>query len=312
MNCSLTVVLAFCLLIAAAASSADTLRRSVGQLVQRKNALARIESRNAWLEAALLSEREGASRATLHSPLSVALLAPYYSCPYTLLRSNLVSEHFDGGKWTCGIPETKSGGACVVYSFGSSENDVFEKHILSVNPSCEIHVFDPTSKPLRAYHFHKYGLCAHGSTFVAGRKTYPCRSLEHIFQELNHTEVTVLKMDVEGAEWDVFQDVQWENLRIGQILVEFHDQDAGYTLNSIIRHYLNKLEKAGFFLFSMEPVCAGCPGQFELGFLQVNWSPFPIRTKSKVRTHSTKPWRALTSIKGGENVSEGSYIMNML
>ena len=260
-------------LLLCVASTASGFQVNKRHHVQQQNALARIESRNAWLEASFSNERDAANRATLHSPLTVSLLAPYYSCPYTLSRSNLVSEYFEGGKWTCGIRETRQS-SCVVYSFGSDGNDIFEKGVLQANPNCEIHVFDPTSKPVSDYNFHEYGLCAKGDSFQAGGKTYPCKSLEAIFKELNHPYVTILKMDVEGGEWDVFRDVSWGKLNVGQILVEFHDQRGERSLHTLIHDYFEKLENAGFYMFTLEPVCAGCPGQFEFGFLQVDWLPY--------------------------------------
>jgi len=236
--------------------------------------LARIAGRDAWLESSFLNDRKEANRATLHSTLAVSLLTPYYSCPFTLQRSNLVSDFFEGGKWTCGVPET-SRSRCVVYSFGSDGNDNFEKGVLRSNPNCEIHVFDPTSTPLTNYNFHAYGVCAKGNSFEAGGKTYPCKGLEAIFKELKHPQVSILKMDVDGAEWDVFRDAPWDRLNIGQILVKFHDQSGEHSLNEIIQVYLKRLEAAGYYLFSVEPVCAGGAGQFEFGFIQIDWSPYP-------------------------------------
>ncbi len=166
---------------------------------------------------------------------------------------------------------------CIVYSFGSHGNDIFERHIQELNPRCEIHVFDPTSTPLERYNFHSVGICAHGKSFrVKGRyrsKSYPCKQLPDIMRELNHTSLDVLKMDVEGSEWDIIAATDWSSLSIGQLLVEVHDQRATRTLQTLLTDYFGKLEAAGLFLFSLEPVCSGCAGQFEMGFLNTLWSP---------------------------------------
>jgi hypothetical protein len=238
-----------------------------------KQAQLRIASRNAFLAASFPHERSGFASATLHSTAAVALLAPYYSCPYELTRSNLVSEDFEGGKWVCGVLQITDR-PCVVYSFGSYGNDIFERHIQDLNPRCEIHVFDPTSAPLARYHYHSLGICGQGDSFQDQAKSYPCKQLPDIMRELNHTAVDVLKMDVEGSEWDVITATNWSSLSIGQILVEVHDQRATRTMQTLLTSYLGKLEAAGFFMFSLEPVCSGCGGQFELGFLNTSWSPF--------------------------------------
>ncbi len=41
-------------------------------------------------------------------------------------------------------------------------------------------------------------------------------------RELNHTKIDILKMDIEGSEYDVLNDILNANVEIKQILVEFH------------------------------------------------------------------------------------------
>ena len=40
----------------------------------------------------------------------------------------------------------------------------------------------------------------------------------------------VLKIDCEGCEWDLFSMLPWEQLRIGQLLIEIHDQKGAKKL----------------------------------------------------------------------------------
>ena len=235
----LLAVTACCAVLAAAGRHESILSRGYrAQLI--KQARVRIASRNAFLNASLPNERDGFSRAPLYAATAVSLLSPYYVCPYELTRSNLVSEEYEGGKWACGVLQIRER-RCVVYSFGSCGNDVFERHIADNNANCEIHVFDPTSPPLERYHYHKcvvrllcvcagiqlrsrwarlarlvtlagsavahtpprFGICAHGDTFVVDGKDYPCKQLASIMRELGHSYVDVLKLDVEGSEWDI-------------------------------------------------------------------------------------------------------------
>jgi len=244
---------------------------------ERQVAAVRIQSRDAFMQAALPEEQHGFSSATLHSASCVALLTPYYTCPFTLARSNLVSQpgEYDGGKWTCGVAEITESRPCVVYSVGSGGNDIFERHIRALKPHCQIHVFDPTSTPLPQYAFHEYGLCGSGDSFVADGKSYPCKPLHAIMEELGHSQVDVLKFDIEGAEWDVLKLTDWAALRIGQILVELHDFEHAHPCASILRDVFHPLEAAGFYQFALEPVCSTqCSGQYEVAFVHSAWLPY--------------------------------------
>jgi hypothetical protein len=80
-----------------------------------KQAQTRIASRNAFLSASFPHERAGFASATMHSTAAVALLAPYYACPYELTRSNLVSDEFEGGKWVCGAVRVPSAPAALAF-----------------------------------------------------------------------------------------------------------------------------------------------------------------------------------------------------
>ena len=270
----LLAVVAFGALVQVCSATADVFRESVYQRLI-KNSETRIRARNAWMEGG--GQLTAFQEAKLSDPGVVALLAPYHACPWTLERTLLVNEVYDGGKWTCGVREMadRAEGAppCIVYSFGSDGNDIFEKHLERLAPRCEVHVFDPTSAPLERWHFHSYGLCASGDSFSAKGQQFPCKGLPAIMGELGHQHVDILKMDVEGAEWEVISKTDWRALKIGQLLVEVHDFGGAYPLSALIRDYFGKLESAGFMQFSIEPVCPGCGGQYELAWLHRGWRP---------------------------------------
>jgi len=46
-------------------------------------------------------------------------------------------------------------------------------------------------------------------------------------RELGHEYIDILKMDIEGAEYDVIKDIHHLNIRPQQILVEFHHRFPG-------------------------------------------------------------------------------------
>jgi len=48
------------------------------------------------------------------------------------------------------------------------------------------------------------------------------RRLRSVMRELGHDRIDILKMDIEGAEYDVLQDLLEERIPVRQLLVEFH------------------------------------------------------------------------------------------
>lgn len=254
--------------------------------INLKNALERIKVRNAYLatnntDISQWRQKTGGPPAFHSASIAdgsvIALLSPVYSCPWTLRRTNYVSQsNFDGGKWTCGVEEMHE--QCVLYSFGSNNDDFFERDVLNRNARCEIHIFDPTcGTPPDSwrdkYHFHSLGLCANDNTtsFRINDKEYPCKSLFQHMSDLNHSHVDIVKADVEGMEFELVRN--WKNeTRIGQLLLEFHFWFQKPTLPELLRDYIIPLEKLGYFLQTLEPVAANIPA-FEVTFLNVNWSP---------------------------------------
>ena len=50
------------------------------------------------------------------------------------------------------------------------------------------------------------------------------KSLKDIINELGHTNIDFLKMDIEGSEYGVLESIIDTNICINQILIEFHDR----------------------------------------------------------------------------------------
>ena len=184
----------------------------------------------------------------------------------------MVSEYnFDGGKWTCGLEEMHtSNKKCIVYSFGSHGDDLFESDVLKRNPNCEIHIFDPTSSPKSGwsrYRYHSYGLRSELS-----KHAFKTKRLSHIMSELGHSHVDILKADIEGTEWTLLNTEDWSGLRVGQILIELHLWAKHMRMKEFWTKYLFHLERHGFLMQTVEPVSAA-GAAFEVTFLNVNWSP---------------------------------------
>jgi hypothetical protein len=148
------------------------------------------------------------------------LFPPQVACP-DVIR---LGRSGDGGKWICGTSWFRQfrdrrqdmPRKCLIYSFGVSTDISFEMELQKL-AGCEIHAFDPTVgklpdvrewPPSRASErpdgitLHKLALAnASGSSSVFSFEM----TLQDIMHSLNHSYIDVLKVDVEGAEWNVFK-----------------------------------------------------------------------------------------------------------
>ena len=135
----------------------------------------------------------------------------------------------DGRKTLCGFRDMllEKTIPLVIYSFGSNNEDSFERAILeecnAVGKTCIVSTFDPTSEPppkslqLETYTFFSLGLgasdglvrvCVTDSCKEDGEFLIrPVRTLGSIMQALNHNFVDVLKIDIEGAEFESILEV---------------------------------------------------------------------------------------------------------
>lgn len=138
----------------------------------------------------------------------------------------------------------------VLYSFGVGRDISFEREMIH-RYGLTVHAFDPTPFALSwiktqrlpaRFHLHELGLAGFDGTarfqppikskfesFSMVRRSgqgsaiqAPVRRLQSIVAMLGHARVDVLKLDIEGAEYEVLSDVLASGCAIGQILVEFH------------------------------------------------------------------------------------------
>jgi FkbM family methyltransferase len=141
----------------------------------------------------------------------------------------------------------------VVYSFGVGEDASFDLSLIGATGS-RVHAFDPTPKsiawvkehvPEARFEFHPWALADHdgsltlwqprnadhvSASLVQGDGSSgesfeaPCYRLSSIMKKLGHERIDVLKMDIEGAEYGVLDDLakSGDLSRVGQLLVEFH------------------------------------------------------------------------------------------
>lgn len=179
----------------------------------------------------------------------------------------------EGPKFVCGF-ERYLWPSCVVYSFGSRALTTFEDAVFRANPSCEVHIFDPTVDPVgskfllhsKRWHFHAFGLAGTAGNLPRVGKV---DILSAIAARLGHQRIDILKVDIEGAEFDAVQ--QWAQdpqlPAIVQVQMEVHYMDKpGHGLGTVIE----PLQKLGLRLFHVETNGADCT---EISMVQRSFVP---------------------------------------
>lgn len=162
----------------------------------------------------------------------------------------------------------------IVYSVGIGTDISFDLACID-KFSLHVHAFDPTPRSVQwlatqrlppQFHFHNYGLAnydgeltfyapenpAHVS-YSATRHTglpvsCPVRKLSTIMKELEHTHIDLLKVDVEGAEYDVIENMLAESIFPAQFCVEFHHRWPQIGVERTTRAIAN-LQASGYRIF---------------------------------------------------------------
>lgn len=148
------------------------------------------------------------------------LFNPYLQCPDGNLTH--LGPEGEGGKFLCMTDELRAPG-CVIYSLGSRQEYDFEESVLEETP-CEVHTFDCTveGKSLGPRHFY-HKICvgqAGGPEDPQEKKDF--MTFDGITAMLNHTRVDLLKIDIEGWEFDVLSGFKPSCSLPLQIAMEVH------------------------------------------------------------------------------------------
>jgi FkbM family methyltransferase len=168
----------------------------------------------------------------------------------------------------------------VVYSFGIGTDLSFDRALIE-RTRATVHAFDPTPRAVAwareqavpGVVIHEYGLLdrdgvvhfnrprnpEHISHSVLDERVsdrisedapleLPVKRLHTVMRELSHGRVDVLKMDIEGAEYAMIDDLVKEPVDVGQILLEFHHMLPGVTVGRTERA-IDQLAELGFVPF---------------------------------------------------------------
>jgi len=183
-----------------------------------------------------------------------------YNCPHEVQRLGALG---DGGKWVCGITRVEAKPDCIVYSFGIDHESSFEAEILANTDGCQIWGYDwsvnafnheiPRSQAHRT-HFHPFGLA--GTVKLGPEDTQKTYTLESLMKMNGHTHIDILKVDIEGSEFEALATLvkpyiaSNQPLPFGQLQLEIHIWKRSFA------EYLawwEMLEAAGLRPFWTEP-----------------------------------------------------------
>jgi FkbM family methyltransferase len=182
------------------------------------------------------------------------------------------------GGWTFNPTALDTGS--VVYSAGIGEDVSFDLGLIA-RFGVTVHAFDPTPKSIEwlrtqslpaNFVVHEYGIAprdghltfyrpedpAHVSLSIVERASptatvsLPVRELVGIMRELGHWSIDLLKIDIEGSEYAVLEDLVARAIPIKQLLVEFHHRFPGVG-NDKTQASIDLLESHGYRLFAISP-----------------------------------------------------------
>ncbi|MFV3410583.1 FkbM family methyltransferase [Bdellovibrio bacteriovorus] len=153
-------------------------------------------------------------------------------------------------KWV--IPKEQLTKASICYCVGCGEDISFDLSLIEVF-GCDVYAFDPTPRAIeyanklagknKKYHFYETGLWSHSDTLKFYTPANPenvshsivnlqkttkyielkVDRLKSIMDQLGHRHLDLLKIDIEGAEYQVIKSIVEDKLEIKTICVEFDE-----------------------------------------------------------------------------------------
>lgn len=168
----------------------------------------------------------------------------------------------------------------VVYSFGIGQDVSFDLEVIA-NHNCRVFGFDPTPKSIAwvenenfpaNFKFEGIGVGKNNETavfnlpknneFVSGslyvhdfvdtskHVEVELQTFDSIAHRLGHKAIDVLKMDIEGAEYDAIDNIVNSDVEIKQILLEIHERFFEDGKQKTV-DLLKKLRGKGYKLFAI-------------------------------------------------------------
>jgi FkbM family methyltransferase len=168
----------------------------------------------------------------------------------------------DYGGWV--VPTEIIRPKMVCYCGGVGEDISFDLALIN-RFGCTVHAFDPTPRsiayvgrlvPKENFHFYPYGLwnearilkffapqnpnhVSHSIKNIQDTSEYfeaICKPISEILVELGHDHLDLLKIDIEGAEFEVIEDLVAHNICPLIMCVEFHPSVSPFRISGAIRN----------------------------------------------------------------------------
>lgn len=189
----------------------------------------------------------------------------------------------DGGWWF--TPKNLNADS-IVYSLGVGDDIDFDLSVIE-KYSVEVHAFDPTPSAIdmldgkdlpQRFKFHPWAVTASDGnltfyprlrkdgtksdvmyTMIAEEQTIndaikvPAYSLATISDKLGHDRIDLMKMDIEGAEYEVLDGLLSSSIKPTQLLVEFHHRFPGIGLEKTA-DIIERLRGAGYKIFAISEI----------------------------------------------------------
>jgi FkbM family methyltransferase len=167
----------------------------------------------------------------------------------------------------------------LVYSFGIGEDISFDLAVIEKH-DVQVFAFDPTPRSIQwleaqelpeRFKWYGYGIADYDGV----AQFHPPENPEHIshtiidpikkvgnpievhvyrlrtiLDDLGHDRIDVLKMDIEGAEYAVIQDMVASGIQVKQLLIEFHHNFPQISLRETI-NAVRLLKRAGYRVYNL-------------------------------------------------------------
>ena len=168
----------------------------------------------------------------------------------------------------------------IIYSIGIGEDTSFDNKIIREH-GCQVFAFDPTPRAksyvegqvlTKNFHYQEFGISVKSGTadfFLPKNKshvsgslvghdkletgdsiTVEMRSFDDMATQLGHDQVDILKMDIEGSEYDVIPSILESQVQCKQLLIEFHDRFFYDGLQKT-RDAMAVIREKGFLVFGV-------------------------------------------------------------
>lgn len=167
----------------------------------------------------------------------------------------------------------------VIYSAGAGEDITFDTE-LTARFGCSVEIIDPTPRAKawfektnksQSLRFHPFGLSDHdgelsfrmprnsshvsmsaaSAPHLADEKIrFPVRTVSSIATEWKHSEIDLLKLDIEGSEFSVLEKMLDDRIYPTQVLVEFHHRFQSIGIEPS-RSMVARLRASGYRLFQV-------------------------------------------------------------